>query len=360
MDRKYQEWDDKRCFHANIGLRNVDQCPLEMHVKDRKYYNRIIYAQDQSLWSEKSLRPLKLDAKMDENYFVKGGQFKFPFFEEEVSYLRISSHGVVGITNTLDNYFNSSQDSIMYKYIAPFKMNLEFGKDGEIYDGEVKINGVSCYGIEWKNAVYAKSRSVSFKCGLCKDGTIYFQYDSKIEPSELRDLGLNIGLWHGVSHEEFIDMAFDQLDIHDSLNFSGLVIQFSPKTSCSLSTSCLFSSSCRQYSDLHTCSRLSCEEPADHLASCTEGEKVYEEPEKHQGGNSWGLAIFGVVGGVVLVVLIVGVLVYGLKRLDGRPGRWQHVHSIFQPGYHIFRSGADIGSREVLSDEGMGVEEIDL
>ena len=69
------------------------------------------------------------------------------------------------------------------------------------------------------------------------------------------------------------------------------------------------------------------------------------------------MAILGVVGGVLLVVLIVGVLVYGTKRLDGRPGQWQAIHSIFQPGYHIFRSGADIESTEVLHEEGRGTDE---
>ena len=70
------------------------------------------------------------------------------------------------------------------------------------------------------------------------------------------------------------------------------------------------------------------------------------------------LHIAGIAGVLLLVVLVVGVLVYGIRRLDNKPGRWQAIHSVFQPGYHIFRSGEDIGDREVLHQgEGRALEE---
>ena len=39
------------------------------------------------------------------------------------------------------------------------------------------------------------------------------------------------------------------------------------------------------------------------------------------------LHIVGIAGVLLLVVLVVGVLVYGVKILDNRPGIWQVIHS---------------------------------
>jgi len=360
MDRKRQEWDATRCFLTNVGLRNLTQCPLEMKKVDTLFYNQITYHQFKPLWSESTSKSLKLHPLQNPSFFHINiiEPFRFSYFEEEVTSFIISSHGVLGVSNMNE----SGSESIMYKYIAPFKGNLKFGKNGTIKHAEVIINGVECYGIEWRNAEYSESATTTVQCGLCKDGTIYFHYIdvANDDVEELNNLGINIGLWHGVTNEEYVEMADDKVDLNTNLTLTGLVIKFSPLSSCSMSSSCLTSPDCPQYSSDNNCSRLTCQDPSDPPGFCPSHSHLAAQSEQ-QKSEGEGIAVLGVVGGVLLIVLLLGVLVYGIKKLDGRPGRWQTIHSIFQPGYNIFRSGADIGSREFLQeDEGRGAEEINL
>ena len=67
------------------------------------------------------------------------------------------------------------------------------------------------------------------------------------------------------------------------------------------------------------------------------------KPLEHEEVVGNNLPVAGVAGGILLVVLVVSVLVYGIRRLDGRPGRWQAIQSVFQPGYQVFRSGEEVG-----------------
>eukprot|EP00092_Neocalanus_flemingeri_P019699 GFUD01021335.1.p1 GENE.GFUD01021335.1~~GFUD01021335.1.p1 ORF type:complete len:1268 (-),score=248.81 GFUD01021335.1:181-3984(-) len=362
MDRRHQEWNAKRCYLTTVGLTTVKQCPLEILKLNQKFYNQTMYHQQQSIFGDydsRYLQNLKLDLIQDPNYFHIEIPFKFPYFEEEVTSMMISTHGVLGISSHgIKN--NSSSEPVMYKYIAPFKGILKFDNEGTIHHGEVEINGGKCYGIKWANAKFSKDESISFQCGLCKDGTIYFHY-TKIDPYailELDNLGINIGLWHGVITEEFVDMAAEEVDISKikaNLTLSRLVIKFSPLTHCSLSSSCLSTPECQHYISTHNCSRFTCQEPSEPSGFCPKHEESHAHSVHHKSAGE-GVAVLGVVGGVLLVVLIAGVLVYGVKRMDSRPGQWQTIHSIFLPGYHIFRSGTDIGSTDTLTEEGRRAE----
>ena len=73
---------------------------------------------------------------------------------------------------------------------------------------------------------------------------------------ELDNIGITIGLWHGLTKDEFVEMAAEQVDIpalKANLTMLGLVVRFSPLTKCSLSNTCLTSPECPHYSSLHGC-----------------------------------------------------------------------------------------------------------
>lgn len=365
MDRKRQKWDAQRCYLKNHGMRSVEQCPLEILRERKKYYNQTFYEQSKSIlgdYHSRVFESLEINSFQDPNYFYINLPFQLNYFEEAINSIIISSHGVLGISNQKIKE-DPSSEPVMYKYIAPFKGNLKFGKDGAILHGELWTHGVQCYGVEWVNAEAYENGVISFQSLLCKNGTIFFQYSS-VDPFtilELGDLGVEIGLWHGLIKDEFVDMAVEEVGIPLLTQYllSGLVIRFNPFNLCTLTNSCLHSPECSHYVSVHGCSRLSCQEPSDPPGFCPRHEEVHGLAN-HQKTAGEGVALLGVVGGILLILMLLGVLVYGVKRLDGRPGHWQTVLSIFQPGYHIFRSGVDIGSTEVLNEEGRGTEEIHL
>jgi hypothetical protein len=167
MDRNYHEWDATRYYLTNIGLRTVNQCPLEILKVDKKYYNTIMYHQSKSILGDNISRSLKMHSFQDPSFFhiELVAPFTFSYFEEEVTSFIISSHGVLGISNK-EKKNNSSSDPIMYKYISPFKGNLKFGKEGAIRHAEVEVNGIQYYGIEWRNAQFSRYGLISFQCGL--------------------------------------------------------------------------------------------------------------------------------------------------------------------------------------------------
>ena len=143
-------------------------------------------------------------------------------------------------------------------------------------------------------------------------------------------------------------MAKAELEIpqlKSNLTMLGLVVRFSPLTMCSLSTTCLTSPECPHYFSLHGCSRLSCQAPSDLPGFCPRHDDLLVKTLEHEEDVVSALSVAGVAGGILLVVLVVGVLVYGIRRLDGRPGpgRWQAIQSVFQPGYQVFRSGEEVG-----------------
>eukprot|EP00092_Neocalanus_flemingeri_P009184 GFUD01009885.1.p1 GENE.GFUD01009885.1~~GFUD01009885.1.p1 ORF type:complete len:1247 (+),score=303.08 GFUD01009885.1:55-3795(+) len=358
MDRKHQEWNAKHCYLTNIGLRSVEQCPLEIVTASHQYYHQTVYHTHQSILGD--YHSTSLQNVQDTNYEHVELPFKFPYFEEEVTSIIISTHGVLGVFGQGEKS-SSGAEPVMYKYIAPFKGTLKFDKDGAIRHGEAEIDGGKCYGVEWVNALVYENESISFQCGVCKDGTIYFHYTdiAQYAALELENLGITTGLWHGVTREEFVDLAVVTVDIPRlaaNLTLSGLVVRFSPLTLCSLSSSCLSSPECQHYVSTHNCSRFLCQEPSDPPGFCPRHEQAQAKSVQHKSAGG-GVAVLGVVGGVLLVVLIVGVLLYGVRRMDGRPGPWQSIHSIFQPGYHIFRSGEDVGSADGLQEEGRREEE---
>lgn len=351
MDRKRQEWDATRCFVSNIGLRKVNECPLEVKAVSEQYYSNIMYHQKDSLWENTSSLNIHMRPVLDPSYFQIDLFDPLTFFEEEVTSLTISSGGVVGVSHDEQKKGNSSKP-VAYKYMAPFKSSLFFKNEGHIAHGNVKIDGEKCFGVEWREAYFSKKGSLTLHLAVCKNGSIYFHYTNVTKDPYVSfdDLDVSIGLWHGMVKNEFINMASDEVQIKSIESLSGLVIKFSPLTSCSLSPSCASSPDCPRYSAMHECSRIPCREPFNDDLICDKLEAIVEkivQPESH----SNGIAIAGVIGGVLLIALLVGVLAFGIKKLDGRPGKWQTFHSIFQPGYQIFRSGAEIGSQEVL-DEG--------
>ena len=68
---------------------------------------------------------------------------------------------------------------------------------------------------------------------------------------ELDNIGFTIGLWHGLTKDEFVKMAAEQVDIQaltENLTMLGLVVRFSPLTICSLTNTCLTSPECPHYS----------------------------------------------------------------------------------------------------------------
>ena len=111
----------------------------------------------------------------------------------------------------------------MYKYIAPFKGDLKFDKEGAIRHGLVEIDGNQCYGIEWMNAKFSFNEFISFECGICANGTIFFNYRNinNYAILELDNIGITIGLWHGLTKDEFVEMA-----LIENLTMLGLVVRF--------------------------------------------------------------------------------------------------------------------------------------
>ena len=141
-------------------------------------------------------------------------------------------------------------------------------------------------------------------------------------------------------------MAAEELEIpqlKSSMTMMGLVVRFSPPTMHSLSTTCLTSPECPHYFSLHGCSRLSCRAPSDLPGFCPRHDDLLVKTPEHEGYVGNDLSVAGVGGGILLVALVVGVLVYGIRRLEGRPGRWQAIQSVFQPGYQVFQSGEEVG-----------------
>ena len=118
------------------------------------------------------------------------------------------------------------------------------------------------------NAQFSFNEFISFECGICANGTIFFNYRNinNFVILELDNIGITIGLWHGRAKDEFLEMAAEQVDIQAlkaNLTMLGLVVRFSPLTICSLTNTCLTSPECPHYSSLHGCSILSCQEPSD-------------------------------------------------------------------------------------------------
>ena len=74
---------------------------------------------------------------------------------------------------------------------------------------------------------------ISFECGICANGSIFFNYKNinNFAILELDNIGITIGLWHGLTKDEFVEMAAEQVDIQAlkaNLTMLGLVVRFSP------------------------------------------------------------------------------------------------------------------------------------
>ena len=142
-------------------------------VVSEQFYNQTMHQQTQPLMGSPH-KSFLFNLGQEQNYFPVKLPFTFPYFEEEVTYIIISSHGLIGMA-TLST-INDSSDPVMYKYVAPFKYNLKIGKDDTIHHGELGITGAVCYVVEWDNFKFYDDQLVSFKCALCSEGTIYFYY----------------------------------------------------------------------------------------------------------------------------------------------------------------------------------------
>ena len=195
-----------------------------------------MHHQTESLFGHYASKYMHLFEFEDPNSIHITLPFKFSFFQEESNFLLISSHGVIGISPSK----NSTSEHVMYKYIAPFKGDLKFGKEGAIRHGLVEIYGNQCYGIEWMNAKFSFNEFISFECGICANGTIFFNHRNinNFVILELDYIGITIGLWHGLTKDEFVEMAAEQVDIQAlkaNLTMLGLAVRFSPLSPYALS-----------------------------------------------------------------------------------------------------------------------------